>query len=120
MTDVIFDLSMTISELMYGTNVSFEDARTMASLIEAAIQRNVVDNKHDDVTTGNVRQMEKDLLRELWALGHFDHEDVRKIQQIIQACFKSYYYNEKEFTMKVAPASKYVYIVFGYFNRLRF
>lgn len=101
MTNNIFDISMTISELMHDSAIGINDARAMASIIETAIRENVTQNSRGDVVHGNVRKMEKNLLDTLWRMGHFRSEDIQKIQQIIQACFKSYYYHEKEFTMKV-------------------
>lgn len=85
---------------MHDTNISLTDAQQTANTIERAICQSFERNQHQ-LNTDMALVYEKDVLQELIDSGHFRQEDLKKLQQIVQVCFKNYYYREKEFVFKV-------------------
>lgn len=91
---------MTISQLLHDTNISLADAQQTANTIDRAIRQSFERNQHQ-LNTDMALVYEKDVLQELIDSGHFRQQDLKKLQQIVQVCFKNYYFREKEFVLKV-------------------
>lgn len=98
----VCDISMTISDLLFATGISTDTAKTSAKIIETAMRESIYNDKQDDVHINeSTLVLEKHILRQLIEKCNFTKEDIAKIQQIIQVCFKNYYFHEKGYTMKV-------------------
>lgn len=96
------DISMTISDLLFETGISTQTADQSASIIQTVLRQNINNDAHDDVQFNrNIIEIEKDILEKIIEKCNLTEVDVHKIQQIIQVCFKNYYFREKEYTMKV-------------------
>lgn len=85
---------------MQDTNISLDDAQQTASIIDRAIRQSFERNQHQ-LNTDMALVYEKDVLQELIDSGHFRQQDLKKLHQIVQVCFKNYYYREKQFILKV-------------------
>lgn len=85
---------------MHDTNISLADAQQTASIIDRAIRQSFERNKHH-LNTDMALVYEKDVLQELIDSGYFRQHDLKNLQQIVQVCFKNYYFREKKFVLKV-------------------
>lgn len=101
-----FDVGMTISQLMHDTNISLTDAQQTANTIDRAIRQSFERNQHQ-LNTDMALVYEKDVLQDLIDSGHFRQQDLKKLQQIVQVCFKNYYFREKEFVLKVFRLNRF-------------
>lgn len=97
----IISLSMTIADLLQGIGISVEKSKKSASIIEASLKKHIGNTDSGDSLAKNSLVIERDIFLELIEVCQFSKDDVHCVRKIIQSCFKNYYFQEKEFALKV-------------------
>lgn len=106
-TDQLYDIGMTICDLLENNITSALKARKIVELVQYAFRVSLQKIK----CTGNMepieymaaqgRAIEKSLLGKIFANFEFGTHEACKVERIVRSCFKNFYYREKEYSSKV-------------------
>lgn len=99
--NTIFDIAMTVSDMMRHVGVDRMKATASANLIEQSFRQTMINDQQDDVMVPSASVIEADILEKLVSACGFSATELHKVQKIIQVCFKDFYFREMEFTLKL-------------------
>lgn len=105
--DLITDISMTVSDLLISTGFSKEMSFEIVGIMQNAVEKyssNLRKSSRCESKDWRPQQiLENDILSDICDKysNTFTPNEAIKIQTIIRACFKDYYFRERNFEIKV-------------------
>lgn len=104
--NMVIDESLTVYELFKESGISMENAKTSAKIIENSFKeykRNKNTNAGDQQQSSKAMEkiLERDVCRKIMQSCDLTREQDQNLRKIVQMCFKSFYFREKSYKLKV-------------------
>ncbi|KAJ6635054.1 Abnormal spindle-like microcephaly-associated protein like [Pseudolycoriella hygida] len=105
--DMVIDESITVHELFEESGITLEQARKSAQIMEKSFHEFAKNKKMkygDQKTAENTTEklLEKDICRKIMKSCDLTREQDQKLRKIVQMCFKSFYFREKTYRLKLS------------------